>query len=233
MRNGGGPHDMARSPTHQWAEGGPSFEETLKEAQTVAEAQMAEDGSEMPTQPRATAGPPGWAKLFMKATSKALPSGPPLSGAYDGSMDGYRVKESHTIDEVVQAMDDFDDSSSSTTIERTPSPTRPSPQEEEVEYPPQPELRVLTFNSVEDMRANLELEGKPLTDKQIDGIIWGLAPDNQKFKLRKGTDGEHRWQDAKECIFPQTGGLIRIIEQNQFEELERRRAQTTDCKIPE
>ena len=83
------------------------------------------------------------------------------------------------------------------------------------------------------MRANLELVGKPLTVKQINDIVWGLGPDDQKFKLRKGTDGEHRWPDAKECVFPQTGGLIRIIGQNKFEELKRRRAQTTDCRSPE
>ena len=244
MENGGGPHDMARSVIYQWAKGRPSFEETVEEAQAVG------DESETTTQPRAASGPPGWAKWYTRATSKAPPSGPPPSRAYDGSLDGYRVGESHP-----------EAASSSAAIERTPSPIRPNPQEdayaapadrryaedaialqlaldaskeeEEAEYPPQPSLRTLTFNSVEDMRANLELEGKPLTDKQINDIVWGLGPDDQKFKLRKGTDGEHRWPDAKECVFPQTGGLIRIIGQNQFEELKRRRAQTTDCRSPE
>jgi len=140
-----------------------SAEETSKEAQTVAEAQEVEGGSDVQAQPEAKADPPRWAKWLAKPTSKAPPS----------------IK-----DEVVQMTDDVDDSYSSTTTERTPertpSPIRPSPQEEEVKPPPQPELRVMTFNSVEDMRANLELEGKPLTNKQIDGIIWGLAPDNKK-----------------------------------------------------
>ena len=126
-----------------------SAEETSKEAQTMAEAQDVEGGSDVQAQPEAKADPPRWAKWLVKPTSKAPPS---------------------TICEVVQMMDDFDDSYSSTTTERTPertsSPIRPDPQEEEVKPPPQPDLRVITFNSVEDMRENLVLEGKPLSPKQ-------------------------------------------------------------------
>ncbi len=83
------------------------------------------------------------------------------------------------------------------------------------------------------MRANLVLEEKPATEKQIQYIIWFLGPNEQQFKLKKGTDGKHRWPDAKEVMFPQTGGMIRIIGHNQFEAKERHRAQTTDCRSPE
>ena len=65
-----------------------SAEQTLKEAQSVAEAREVEGGSDEQTQPKAKAGPPRWAKWFVKATSKAPPS---------------------TIDEVVQNIYDFDD----------------------------------------------------------------------------------------------------------------------------
>ena len=179
MENGSGPHDIARSPIHQWAGGGP----------------YGGVGAAMPGQSAShLSGPPTWAKWYTKARPKAPASGPPPSGAFDGNMTGFRVGESSP-----------EAASSSAATERTPSPIRPNPQEDafaqseaiaaedgEADHPPQPSIRVTEFNSIEDMRANLVLEEKPATEKQIQYIIWFSGPKEQKFKLKKGTDGKRR-----------------------------------------
>ena len=134
MEFGGGPHDIARSPIHQWAGGGPYG--------SVGAAMPGQSASHLP-------GPPTWAKWHTKAHPKAPASGPPPSGTFDGNMTGFRVGESSP-----------EAASSSAAIERTPSPIRPNPQEDafaqsgaiaaedgEADHPPQPSIRVTEFNS--------------------------------------------------------------------------------------
>ncbi len=187
----------------------------IPETQTTTENQKIEGESKEQAPKEADATPPTWA--FFKS-AKAEPE---------------------------DKLDD-DDSHSTTTIaetpvpERTPSPIQPDStpdndnkvtmdadaQEEEVNRPqkaevtPPPQPKVLKFTSVEDMKENLILEEKPLTNKQYNDLVVALAPTApEKFKLMKQADSEHRWPAYKECIF--VGSLVRVIGQDRFEEQER------------
>ena len=122
--------------------------------------------------------------------------------------------------------------------ERTPSPVRIDEEvAEEMDHPPQPSMNFVEFDSIEEMRENLLLESMKPTEKQLRDRIWELGPNEQKFQLKKGSDGKHRWHATKVLKMETIGLTIRIAGQHHKDALQdaqaRLIANTTDYRSPE
>ena len=87
------------------------------------------------------------------------------------------------------------------------------------------------------MSGNFLLEGVRATDGHIKDIIWGLGPGQEKYKLKKGNDGKHRWPTTKVLNMPKIGLTIKIIGQDQIDALQGYRARvvanTSDARSVE
>ncbi len=87
------------------------------------------------------------------------------------------------------------------------------------------------------MREHLALEGVQATDGQIQYLIWGLGPGQEKYKLKKGNDCKHRWPTTKVLNMPKIGLTIKIIGQDQIDALQGYRARvianTSDARSVE
>ena len=110
----------------------------------------------------------------------------------------------------------------------------------EIRDPPQPAfplMNLVEFDSIEEMRENLLLDGRKPSDKQLQDIIWELGPGKERFQLRKSSDDKHLWHATKVLKMEAIGLTIRLLGQHhidaQQEYQARLTANTTDYRSPE